>query len=193
MADHPARLVAIEGNNNQGRRAAQGPVMKTTPKRSSKKGPGPHLKKHQILQQQLQQIQREQEELEIQHALHLRQQHHQKQAPKQRQQHHELVRTRYSPFSQRSQQLHKNVAQAQQQQQQHQYQDDRLHHAHHPYHPQQPQPGRPPKQRVLMRSESASSVLHGGQLSPQYPAPPQFHSHSNQQLIYLRPQQQPQV
>ncbi|GJJ68890.1 hypothetical protein EMPS_01236 [Entomortierella parvispora] len=145
----------------RGRGRGAGQVIKTTPKRSTKKGPGPHLKKHQILQQQLHQMQREQEELEIQQALQLRQQ---------QQQEEEYVRGK--PTTMHHQRPHTKSIAPPPPSQRHQHHGELpVRHHSHPYHPQQPQPGRPPKQRVLMRSESASSVLQSP-LSPQFQSYP---------------------
>ena len=136
---------------------------------TSKRGPGPHLKKHQILQQQLYQIQRDQE-MDLQMALQLQQ----RQMPQQqlerdqkqerqrqeqqrplKQQTQQQQQQRKAPHPQRHQhsqslQLQHEFSSLEINQQQQQQEQQ-----------QQPRPGRPTKQRVLLRSESALAVLHG--------------------------------
>ncbi|KAF9204557.1 hypothetical protein BGZ49_005167 [Haplosporangium sp. Z 27] len=124
-----------------GRKSGNGTVsahMKTYTKRSSKRGPGPYLKKHQILQQQLQQMQREQEEMEVQIAA---------------QQHQELYERQQRYL------LESSGRPNQLQHSRHISMDQEFNPRH--YQQYQSQPGHPPKQRALVRSESASSAIHG--------------------------------
>ncbi|KAG9068871.1 hypothetical protein KI688_011160 [Linnemannia hyalina] len=136
---------------------------------TSRRGPGPHLKKHQILQQQLYQIQRDQEEMDLQMALQLQQRQMQQQQQleqeqeqerqgseqqrklKQQKQQQQQRRSLYSQRHQHSQSL----------QLQHEFSSPELNLQQQQQEQQvQPRPGRPTKQRVLLRSESAMAILH---------------------------------
>ncbi|KAG0037071.1 hypothetical protein BGZ82_003215 [Podila clonocystis] len=168
-------------------------------KRTTRKGTGPFLKKHQILQQQLQQMQREHEEIEYKLAL-------QQQQQKLFQQQQSQQQTRHPQLGPQDPTLHFQLHQQQQQlqvlqqrqlelQQRQQHQeaelekqykrhqgsnqgrtkDDEERRLEYGHHSQQPQPGRPPKQRVLSRSESASSSTVQGLLQS-----PVFHQSPTQ-------------
>ncbi|KAF9331074.1 hypothetical protein BG006_006058 [Podila minutissima] len=172
---------------------------KVLTKRTTRKGTGPFLKKHQILQQQLQQMQREHEEIEYKLAL-------QQQQQKLFQQQQNQQQTRQPQLGSQDPTLHFQLHQQQQQlqglqqrqlelQQRQQRQeaelekqykrhqgsnhrrekDERERRLEYGHHPQQPQPGRPPKQRVLSRSESASSSTVQGLLQS-----PAFHQSPTQ-------------
>ncbi|KAG0090657.1 hypothetical protein BGZ92_002497 [Podila epicladia] len=160
---------------------------KVLTKRTTRKGTGPFLKKHQILQQQLQQMQREHEEIEYKLALQQQQQSQkQTQHPQlgsqdptlhfqlhQQQQQLQVLQQRQLELQQRQK---RQEAELEKQYQRHQgsshgrAKDDRERRLEYGHHPQQPQPGRPPKQRVLSRSESASSSTVQGLLQS-----PAFH------------------
>lgn len=168
-------------------------------KRTTRKGTGPFLKKHQILQQQLQQMQREHEEIEYKLALQQQQQKLFQQQQSQQQAQHPIPApqdpTLHFQLHQQQQQLQvlqqrqlelrqrqqRQEAELEKQYKRHQGSNQgrskdegerRLEYGHHP---QQPQPGRPPKQRVLSRSESASSSTVQGLLQS-----PTFHQSPTQ-------------
>ncbi|KAI8601320.1 hypothetical protein EDD21DRAFT_443801 [Dissophora ornata] len=135
--------------------------IKAAGKRAARKGSGPYLKKHQILQQQLHQLQREQEDIEVQMALKYQHQHQHQQRQHWR---NAQVDPEFYP------QLY-----------------------HHQLQQQQPQPRRLPKQRALMRSESASSAINS--LHTPSGSIPKSHSHpllqQSQQQQQQPPSQQP--
>ncbi|KAG0343114.1 hypothetical protein BG004_005483 [Podila humilis] len=149
-------------------------VARQIAKRTARKGAGPFLKKHQILQQQLQQMQREHDAIEFKLAIQqrhqqiLQQQRLQSEQPQLPLQHLQqqgqlrVLQQRQFEIQQRQQRQeaelekqHKRQQSVKANQQGGRPKDD--HRLNLGYHPQQPQPGRPPKQRVLSRSESASS------------------------------------
>ncbi|KAI9231155.1 MAG: hypothetical protein BYD32DRAFT_227756 [Podila humilis] len=182
---------------------------KVLTKRTTRKGTGPFLKKHQILQQQLQQMQREHEEIEYKLALQQQQQKLFQQQSQQQAQHPQLapqdptlhfqlhqqqrqlqvLQQRQLELQQRQQrqeaELEKQYKRRQGPSQQGRPKDEGVRQLEYDHHPQQPQPGRPPKQRVLSRSESASSSTVQGLLhSPVFhPSPTQSKSSSSTSLI----------
>ncbi|KAF9285130.1 hypothetical protein BGZ88_009651 [Linnemannia elongata] len=142
---------------------------------TSKRGPGPHLKKHQILQQQLYQIQRDQEKMDLQMTLQLQK----RQMQQQQQLNHEQEQERQDLEQQRQLKQQKQPQQQRKAPHPKQHQHSQSLQLQHEFsslefnqkqqqqgQQQQPRPGRPTKQRVLLRSESALVVLHGMHSSP---------------------------
>ncbi|KAK5816398.1 hypothetical protein F5H01DRAFT_404977 [Linnemannia elongata] len=137
---------------------------------TSKRGPGPHLKKHQILQQQLYQIQRDQEKMDLQMTLQLQKRQMQQQQQlnqEQEQERQDLEQQRQLKQQKQPQQQRKaphpqRHQHSQSLQLQHEFSSLEFNQKQQQQgQQQQPRPGRPTKQRVLLRSESALAVLHG--------------------------------
>ncbi|KAF9438987.1 hypothetical protein BGZ76_001882 [Entomortierella beljakovae] len=156
------------GSTGGGRMGVGLGYNKASSRKLARRGPGPYLKKHQILQQQLLQMQREQEEMEVQLA---------SQQQQEQQRYIQETSTRARP-SQHSRHISM---------------DQEFYSHHHQQQQQQPQQGRPPKQRVLMRSESVSSGIHGTHQSHSHlpQLQPQQQYHYQQSIVPQQSQQQP--